>query len=122
MVCTRTYERLWELKKLEDGLAINVGKDLDWLNSDLEGKRFLAGQEVIAADMMCIFSVQFIFKRTFVVGGGCRSGGMWRGGCERVRKARGGRGLWGRRDMRCNSYFLFFGTSNRQYSGTLHVG
>jgi glutathione S-transferase len=28
----------------------------------------LAGQEVIAADMMCIFSVQFIFKRNLCGG------------------------------------------------------
>ncbi|KAF8865765.1 hypothetical protein BDZ45DRAFT_720504 [Acephala macrosclerotiorum] len=46
-----------ELKELEKGLAVNVGKDLDWLNLELEGKKFLAGDNVTAADTMVIFSI-----------------------------------------------------------------
>ena len=63
-----------DLKKLEEGLAINVGKDFDWLNSELEGKRFLAGEEVTAADTMVLFSVQFIFARDLCAG---RKVGEW---------------------------------------------
>jgi glutathione S-transferase len=57
-----------DLKKLEEGVAINVGKDLDWLNSELEGKKFLAGNNVTAADTMCLFSIQFIFARDLCAG------------------------------------------------------
>lgn len=32
-----------DLKKLEEGIAINVGKDLDWLNSELKGRNSLLG-------------------------------------------------------------------------------
>lgn len=32
-----------EMKEFEKGLAVNVGKDLDWLNGELKGRRFLAG-------------------------------------------------------------------------------
>jgi glutathione S-transferase len=38
------------LKELEAGLAINVCKDLDWLNEELKGKTFLAGEKVTAAE------------------------------------------------------------------------
>lgn len=64
-----------ELKRLEEGLAINVGKDLDWLDAELEGQRFLCGEKVTAADTMCIFSVQFIFARDLCAG---RKVGEWR--------------------------------------------
>jgi glutathione S-transferase len=64
-----------DLKKLEQGVAINVGKDLDWLNSELEGKRFIAGEHVTAADTMCLFSVQFIFVRDLSAG---RKIGEWK--------------------------------------------
>jgi glutathione S-transferase len=40
----QTTESSGDLKKLEEGLAINVGKDLDWLNAELEGNRFIAGR------------------------------------------------------------------------------
>lgn len=52
-----------ELKELEKGLAINVCKDLDWLEKELEERKFLAGGRVTAADTMVLFGVQFIFAR-----------------------------------------------------------
>jgi len=57
-----------DLKKLEEGCAVNVGKDLDWLEKELEGRRFIAGEKISAADTMCLFSVQFIFARDLVAG------------------------------------------------------
>ena len=66
---------LESLKKLEGGLVINAGKDLDWLDAELEGKQFLCGEEVTAADTMCIFSVQFIFARELCFG---QKIGEWR--------------------------------------------
>jgi glutathione S-transferase len=64
-----------ELKELEKGLAINVGKDLGWLDAELEGKKFISGDSVSAADTMCLFSVQFIFARDLCAG---RKVGEWR--------------------------------------------
>jgi glutathione S-transferase len=64
-----------ELKELGEGLTINVEKDLDWLDAELEGKQFLCGEEVTAADTMCIFSVQFIFARELCFG---QKIGEWR--------------------------------------------
>lgn len=52
-----------DLQKLEEGLYINVRKDLDWLDGELKGKSFLVGEGVTAADTMCLMSVQFIFAR-----------------------------------------------------------
>ncbi|CZR59089.1 related to GTT1-glutathione S-transferase [Phialocephala subalpina] len=63
-----SVQKSGELKELEKGLAVNVGKDLDWLNSELEGKKFLAGDHVTAADTMVLFSIQFIFARDLVGG------------------------------------------------------
>jgi glutathione S-transferase len=60
---------------LEKGLAINVGKDLGWLDAELEGKKFISGDSVSAADTMCLFSVQFIFARDLCAG---RKVGEWR--------------------------------------------
>lgn len=57
-----------ELKEMEKGLAVNVGKDLDWLDSKLQGRKFLAGENVSAADTMVLFSVQFIFARDLTAG------------------------------------------------------
>jgi glutathione S-transferase len=68
-----TYQN-GDLKILEDGLAINVCKDLDWLDKELDGRRFLAGENVTAADTMCLFSVQFIFERGLCGG---REVGAW---------------------------------------------
>ena len=59
-----------ELRRLEEGFAVNVGRDLDWLENELEGRKFLAGDKVSAADTMCLFSVQFIFARDLCVGRG----------------------------------------------------
>ena len=56
------------IKELENGLAVNVGKDLDWLEGELKGSNFLAGDEVTAADTSCVFSVQFIFARDLCAG------------------------------------------------------
>lgn len=56
------------LAELEKGLAINVHKDLDWLNRELEGRRFIAGDGVTAADTMNLFGVQFIFARDLCAG------------------------------------------------------
>jgi glutathione S-transferase len=64
-----------DLKKLEEGVAINVGKDLGWLNSELGGKKFIAGDHVTAADTMCLFSIQFIFARDLCAG---RKVGEWK--------------------------------------------
>ena len=66
------------LDRLEDGMSVNVQKDLDWLDNEL-GKskvKFLAGEEVTAADTMMAFSIQFIFAR----GLGVKSGqeGKWK--------------------------------------------
>ncbi|KAH7321635.1 hypothetical protein BKA65DRAFT_85522 [Rhexocercosporidium sp. MPI-PUGE-AT-0058] len=52
-----------DLQKLEEGLYGNVVRDLEWLEGELEGRRFLAGKEVTAADTICGFSVQFILAR-----------------------------------------------------------
>lgn len=53
---------------MEGGCAVNVCRDLDWLEKELEGKKFIAGENVTAADTMCIFSVQFIFAGDLTVG------------------------------------------------------
>jgi glutathione S-transferase len=90
------------LKRLEEGLAINVCKDLDWLDRELDGRRFLAGEQVTAADTMCLFSVQFIFERGLCGGGRWGSGGILRGGLKLVRGRRVGRGRLRRRDIRCD--------------------
>lgn len=41
-----------DLQKMEEGLYVNVVKDLQWLDGELEGRRFLGGEEVSAADTM----------------------------------------------------------------------
>ena len=50
-------------EKIAPGLAGNVAKDLDWLETELNGGngRYLVGDHVTAADTMVAFSVQFIF-------------------------------------------------------------
>lgn len=52
-----------DLQRLEEGLYGNVVRDLEWLDGELEGRKFLAGEGLGAADTMCAFSVQFIFAR-----------------------------------------------------------
>jgi glutathione S-transferase len=81
-----------DLKKLEEGLAINVGKDLDWFDSELEGKKFIAGEEVSAADTMCLFSIQFIFVRDLCAG---KKLGEWKNVQRWVRRCEGLES-WGR--------------------------
>lgn len=52
-------------EKTEQGMAINVCKDMDFLDAEL-GKnkgRFLVGDSVTVADIMMIFSTQFILAR-----------------------------------------------------------
>ncbi len=74
-----------DLQKLESGLAINVHKDLDWLNSELRGKKFLAGDKITAADTMNLFGIQFIFARDLCAGrkvGEWEEVERWVGGCE----------------------------------------
>ena len=63
-----------QMKEFEKGLAVNVGKDLDWLNGELKGRKFLAGEKLTAADTMCLFSIQFIFARDL---SGGRKQGEW---------------------------------------------
>ena len=50
-------------EKLGPHLAQNVGKDLDWLETELKqgNGRNLVGDHVTAADTMMGFSIQFIF-------------------------------------------------------------
>jgi glutathione S-transferase len=50
------------LAQAEKGLAVNVQKDLDWLETELSFStgKFLCGEEVTAADMMMHFSIEFI--------------------------------------------------------------
>ncbi|PVH78607.1 glutathione S-transferase [Cadophora sp. DSE1049] len=52
-----------DLQRLEEGLYGNVLRDLEWLEGELVGRKFLAGEGLSAADTMCAFSVQFIFAR-----------------------------------------------------------
>lgn len=51
------------LEQTEAGLAVNVQKDLDWLETELSLSqgRFLCGDHVTAADTMMQFSIDFIF-------------------------------------------------------------
>lgn len=53
------------LDKLEEGMSVNVQKDLDWLEKELGKSKgeFLVGEKVTAADTMMAFSIQFIFAR-----------------------------------------------------------
>lgn len=66
------------LDKLEQGMSVNIQKDLDWLETELERSKgtFLAGEKATAADTMVAFSIQFIFAR----GLGLKSGqqGRWK--------------------------------------------
>lgn len=48
------------------GMSLNVQKDLDWLESELsDGREWLVGGRVTAADVMMQASVDFIFAREF---------------------------------------------------------
>ncbi|KAJ9665021.1 hypothetical protein H2201_004886 [Coniosporium apollinis] len=54
-----------DVETMEKGMSANVQNDLNWLESELEkGEgRFLVGNEVTAADVMMMFSVDFILAR-----------------------------------------------------------
>jgi glutathione S-transferase len=93
-----------DLKILEEGLAINVQKDLDWLDRELDGRRFLAGEGITAADTICLFSVQFIFERELCGGERWESGRISRDGLKLVRGRRVGRARLRRRGIRCGIY------------------
>ncbi|TID23767.1 putative glutathione S-transferase 3-like [Venturia nashicola] len=60
-----------DVKELEKNLSVNVQKDLDWLDEELENSKsgFLVGKTLTAADIMVHFSVQFIFARGLGVKG-----------------------------------------------------
>lgn len=51
-------------EKLAPGLAGNVAKDLDWLETELKNGNggYLVGDHVTAADTMVAFPIQFIFR------------------------------------------------------------
>jgi glutathione S-transferase len=76
-----------QMKEFEKGLAINVCKDLDWLDDELKGRKFLAGEKLTAADTMVLMSVQFIFARD-LCGGRKQSEwkevDRWIGECEKT--------------------------------------
>lgn len=60
------------LHSMASALAVNVRRDLDWLESELKsngGGEYLAG-EFSAADTMMLFGILFIFKRDLTVGKG----------------------------------------------------
>lgn len=53
------------MEAMENGMAVNVQKDLSWLETELSLSpgRFLCGDHVTAADTMMQFSVDFILAR-----------------------------------------------------------
>jgi len=54
-----------EFDKMIASMSVNVHKDFDWLEMALGQStgRFLVGDQVTAADIMMLFSVQFILAR-----------------------------------------------------------
>ena len=76
------------LGKLEESMSVNVQKDLDWLEDELEkgNGKYLAGEHVTAADTMMAFSIQFIFARSLGVKlgqeGKWKRVGEWLKSCE----------------------------------------
>lgn len=65
-------------KELSTPLAAIVARDLDWLESELKAEegRFLVGDTVAAADVMMLFSVQFVFANALA---GERAEQRWEG-------------------------------------------
>ena len=61
----RWNQRDGDVSKTEEGLKGNVGKDFDWLESELQRSngKFLLGDSVTAADVMMEFSLDFIITR-----------------------------------------------------------
>ncbi|KKY17456.1 putative glutathione s-transferase iii [Phaeomoniella chlamydospora] len=58
------------LTKLEEALSKNVHNDLNWMETELErnGTVYLVGVCLTAADIVVVFSLQFIFARRLGVG------------------------------------------------------
>ena len=80
---------------MEEGLALNVGKDLDWLSGELEWRRFLVGDNLLGYNVSVECAVYF--REGFVCGEEdweCRNVERW-----------GGRGRWKKRDIRCDLLF-----------------
>jgi len=50
---------------MENSLSTNVHNDFDWLESELDGKDYLVGEDVTAADILMGFNIEFIFARKF---------------------------------------------------------
>lgn len=52
-------------KEIEQGMSVNVQKDLDFLEKELAKShgQFLVGDSLTIADIVMLFSVQFIFAR-----------------------------------------------------------
>ncbi|KAG9659653.1 glutathione S-transferase, partial [Aureobasidium melanogenum] len=52
-------------EKIEEGMAVNVCKDMDFLEAHLSkgNAKFLVGDSVTVADCMMLFSAQFILAR-----------------------------------------------------------
>ena len=57
---------------MEKGLAANVHNDLNWMESVLasDGREWLVGKDVTAADVMMGFNTEFIFARNLGTEGG----------------------------------------------------
>ena len=57
-------QRLRRLPEIEDGMSVNIQKDLDWLETELGlgQTKFLCGNEVTAADRMMQFSIDYIVR------------------------------------------------------------
>lgn len=73
------------LTDMESGIAVNVQKDLDWLEKELGASTgmFLVGNQVTAADVMMLFSVQFILERKLgTEGKSWKKVDEWRERCE----------------------------------------
>lgn len=70
---------------MEAGIAVNLQKDMDWLEKELGASTgmFLVGNQVTAADVMMLFSVQFCLERKLgTEGKRWRLVEEWRERCE----------------------------------------
>ncbi len=54
-----------DVETMEKGMSVNVQNDFNWLESELDrgSGKFLVGDEITAADVMMMFSVEFILAR-----------------------------------------------------------
>ena len=56
---------------MEKALSVNVHNDLNWLESELsDGRTWLVGGDVSAADIMMGFNTEFMFARKLGTEGG----------------------------------------------------